>query len=90
MVRHFIIALMLALCATGCGPDRYSDCHQIKDADRSIRACTQIIERGSREGPKTKSIAFNSRGISYAKKGKYDWAIADFDKAIELDPSLQK
>jgi len=31
-------------------------------------------------------VAYNIRGIAYWQKGDNDRAIADFDKAIELDP----
>ena len=31
--------------------------------------------------------AYNTRGMSYAEKGDYDRAIADFTEAIRLDPN---
>ncbi|MGI9523554.1 MAG: tetratricopeptide repeat protein [Hyphomicrobiaceae bacterium] len=63
--------------------DRYSDCNQSKNADLQIRGCTEIINQKSR---KDLSIAYNSRGVAYLKKGQYDRAIADYSKAINLNP----
>ena len=31
--------------------------------------------------------AYNARGIVHAKKGEYDLAVADFSKALKLDPN---
>ena len=31
-----------------------------------------------------------NKGLAYIELGKYEQAITDFDKAVELDPSLQK
>ena len=33
------------------------------------------------------AIAYNGRGLAYAKKGEFDIAIQDYDKAIELNPA---
>jgi len=33
---------------------------------------------------------YHSRGVAYARKGELDKAIADFDKAIELDPNFEE
>ncbi len=33
---------------------------------------------------------YNSRGVDYGEKGQYDQAIADYDKAIEIDPKFGK
>ena len=32
-------------------------------------------------------IVYNRRGIAHAEKGEHNQAIADFNKAVELDPS---
>ena len=87
MVRALVFALVLALSATGCGQDQYSDCNQEKDPDRQIRGCTQVIERGKRESKSTRAKAYYNRGNAYDDKGEVDIAIADFTKAIALNPN---
>ncbi len=87
MRRPLVFALALAVSATGCGQDQYSDCNQIADPDRQIRGCTQIIERGKRERREYRAIAYNNRGIAYQEKGEVDRAIADFTTAIKFNPN---
>jgi tetratricopeptide (TPR) repeat protein len=58
------------------------DCDQSKDVDRSIRGCTQLIEKN----PRDVVAAFN-RGVGYDDMKDYDRAIADYSKAIEINPS---
>ena len=55
MIRPFVLALVLALSATGAGADMYSDCSQGMNLDRTIRGCTQVIERGKQEHGNTTS-----------------------------------
>jgi len=78
---------LLALSVTcGCGQEQFvKDCSQNKDPDRRIRGCTQIIERADAT-PIFIAGAYEARGLAYHKKRDYDRAIADFDKAIELNP----
>jgi tetratricopeptide (TPR) repeat protein len=87
MKRPLVFALALTLSATGAWADRYSDCDQTKDLDRSIRGCTQVIERGEQESRKNRAVAYNNRGLAYYKKGEHDRAIADFTESIALDPN---
>ena len=87
MRRPLVIALALALSAIGCGQDQYSDCNQEKDLDRQIRGCTSIIERGKRESKSIRAGAYTNRGTAYQEKGEVDRAIADYTKAIALDPN---
>jgi len=87
MKRPLVVALVLALSATGAWADRYSDCDQSADPDRRIRGCTQVIERGERESSETRSFAYTNRGNAYDDKGEVDRAIADYTKAIALDPN---
>jgi tetratricopeptide (TPR) repeat protein len=49
--------------------------------DEEIAACSHVIERNPKD-----SIAFHNRAFSYARKGQYDRAIADYDQAIKLNP----
>ena len=89
MIRPLISALALALSATGCGQDHYSDCNQGKDPDRQISGCTSVIERGTRESKENRAMAYHNRGVAFAKKGDKERAIADFRKTLEIDPSDQ-
>jgi len=87
MKRALVFALVLTLSATGAWADRYDDCTQSGDLDRKISGCTQIIERGKRESKSTRAIAYTNRGGAYYVKGEVDRAIADYTKAIALDPN---
>jgi tetratricopeptide (TPR) repeat protein len=78
--------LVLTLFATGAWADRYSDCSQSAELDRRIRGCTQVIERGKQESRENRSFAYANRGNAYDDKGAIDRAIADYTKAIALDP----
>ncbi|GAG27109.1 unnamed protein product, partial [marine sediment metagenome] len=85
-LRTLVIALALTLAATGAWADRYSDCNQIKDQDLRIRGCTQIIKRGKRESRKNRTVAYNNRGNTYSDKGDFDRAIADYTRALKINP----
>ncbi len=87
MVRALVFALVMMLGLTGgCGQEQVvEDCSQNKNPDRRIRGCTQIIERGDAT-PNYIAGAYEARGLAHHKKRDYDRAIADFDKAIELNP----
>src|SRR5262249_42505859 len=49
------------------------------DPDRSIAACTCIIQ-GRGETAKDSAIAHHERGLSYKSKGDFGRAIADFNE----------
>jgi tetratricopeptide (TPR) repeat protein len=51
--------------------------------DTGIRACTRLIAVRSGKGL---AAAYGARGYWYTKQDKLDAAIADFDRAIEVDP----
>jgi Caspase domain/Tetratricopeptide repeat len=53
----------------------------VKDQDRVIRACSQLLRQNPRD-----SERYNNRGNAYALKGDYGRAIADFTEAIRLNP----
>ena len=55
------------------------------DPDRSIAACTRIIQ-GRGETAKDSAIA-HQRQLAYWNKGDFDRVIADFSEAIRLEPS---
>ena len=57
------------------------------DPASAIKVCTRVIEAGGLERPALAN-AYESRGTEWARQGQHDRAIADFTKAIELDPKL--
>src|SRR6478736_4010137 len=64
--------------------DDWQDCRQ-GSPDRAIAACSQIIDKGP-ESDKQVGVACSFRGTALRKKGENDKAIADYTKAIEVDP----
>jgi tetratricopeptide (TPR) repeat protein len=80
-----VSALVVAMSASAVADDKdKQDCAN-KDPDRAIRGCTAIIEHGN-ETPNIFATAFANRGVAYARKKDYDRAIADYTRAIEIDP----
>ncbi len=57
------------------------------DPARGIQACTDLIESGG-ETIKNLAIAHSNRGISYSDRGEFDRAIADYERALQLNPDL--
>src|SRR5690348_5197538 len=59
------------------------------DAEQVIQNCSQAID--SRQlTEQNLSRALNNRGIAYQNKGDYDRAIADFTRALGLNPNDNK
>lgn len=85
MVRIFTISMSLAL-STLALADRYGDCFQKIDIDRSVRGCAEIIGSSEREDDGNLVEAYKTRGNIYFAKGEYGRAIADFDMAIKVRP----
>ncbi len=51
-----------------------------------ITACTKIIEAAHRKSKRARSAVFLNRAVAYQAKGDFDRALADLDKALELNP----
>ena len=58
-----------------------------KNYDRSIARFTDAIETGELR-PADLALAYENRGAGYLRTGRDDEAIADFDRALALNPSL--
>lgn len=86
-MRGFAIALLfwlIFLPAGGAFAGASDDC-MASDPDRSIAGCTAII--ANQEQTKANwALAYYNRGLSYRRKGDIDRAIADYSKAITLNP----
>ncbi len=70
--------------------DAQADCNK-GSGDTAIRGCTRIIKTrrlyGKPISQKNLAIIHYNRGIEYANKRDYDLAIADYSKAINLNPA---
>ena len=51
------------------------------------RQAARRAETEDRDRDPNDAAAYNDRGVAYARKGKYDRAIQDFDQALRLDPN---
>jgi len=73
----------------GVRADDAADCVE-GSGDTRLRGCSRIIKSGrvfgKRISKKDLATVHYNRGISYAIKGDFDRAIADYDKAIKLNP----
>ena len=83
-------ALALAACSETLGPLQGAPSKVAEvDADNpganagNIASLTDVIQRNPSD-----SVAYNTRGIAYAKAGNYKSAIDDFTKAVQIDPKF--
>ena len=83
-------ALALAACSETLGPLQGAPSKVAEvDADNpganagNIASLTDVIQRNPGD-----SVAYNTRGIAYAKAGNYKSAIEDFTKAVQIDPNF--
>jgi tetratricopeptide (TPR) repeat protein len=92
--KLFSLLVCFALAAFGCvslnatafaRSDRWMGCRGA-DIDSRIVGCTELIARGSRETKTNQIMAYINRGTAYRAKGDFDHALADLDKALQLDP----
>jgi tetratricopeptide (TPR) repeat protein len=86
---RFAIVLLIALAAFSVSA-RADDSADWQSCDgnsspSSIDACTRIILRGE-ASVSDLAVAYSNRGLSNAKNGNNDIALADIDQAISLDP----
>jgi cytochrome c-type biogenesis protein CcmH/NrfG len=89
----FWLATVAALCIGVSGCESLAPMSAPKVAERdpdnpqtasaNISSLTDVIERRPND-----PVAFNQRGIAYAKNGRYQEAISDFSHAIRLDPKF--
>ena len=88
---RFAIVLLIALAAwsfPACADDSadWQTCDG-NSSPSSINACTRIILRGE-SSVSDLAVAYSNRGLSRAKNGNNDIALADIEQAIHLNPPL--
>jgi tetratricopeptide (TPR) repeat protein len=84
-----VLALTLApaLPAVGQVSSNWKGCTGNPDVDwaRQIVACTALIDSGA-ETKENTAVAFYNRALAYENLEKFNEAIADYTRAIALDP----
>ena len=95
ILAGFAVTTLLVMLSTAASADDWRDCTNVYSPDLGIPSCTRIINSG-RESTKKLAYAYSKRATAYYmrcfprcdQKGNadLDHAIADYEKAIELDP----
>ena len=86
MLYH--LALPMLFFAALSGPAMAGDweeCADMAHRDRSILACSKIIESGRASG-ETLALAYHNRGNGYYAERDFDRSLADYTEAIRLAP----
>jgi tetratricopeptide (TPR) repeat protein len=87
-LRAMALAAFLLGGAAGAGAAEdgaWTDCKS-DNVDRRIAGCTRLLEPGALESGAEQARAYFNRGVALANTGDHDRAIADFSRAIQLDP----
>jgi tetratricopeptide (TPR) repeat protein len=86
MMRRILIGLALMLCAPPAWAQTTNEnlCMSA-DPDIKIVGCTAVIQSGQ-ETKANLAVTYNNRGMAYLRKGLFDQAITDFNRAILLAP----
>ena len=80
MLRIATLLAVLVIAAPPAFAETSSDCAS-DNHEVAIPACTQLIQKNPHD-----ATYYYNRGISYRETGKLDLAMADYTRAIELNP----
>jgi tetratricopeptide (TPR) repeat protein len=83
-----LVVLAIVALAPVAWADDWDACEN-SNPDVSIFGCTAIIDAGT-ETQSNLAIAHTNRGLAYGNKSQHDRAIKDYDKAIALNPKIEK
>lgn len=81
------LTVLFALTAPPALADTFADCWQTADPDLELAACTKLIDGGGLD-PTTLAKAHTGRGVALAKLGRFEEAIAQHSRALELVPGF--
>ena len=89
IARACVFAALIALLASSpqsTRADDWADCLPQGAPDKIVAACTAVIDQGGRSGADL-AKAHARRGFQLERLGQRDRALADFTRAVELDPA---
>jgi tetratricopeptide (TPR) repeat protein len=86
MPRIVLAAVLLLLSGEAAGADDFKTCAS-GAPDYAIMACTNLIEGGKLD-KREQAVAYTNRGVAFRIRGGVQRALADLNRAIELDSSL--
>ena len=86
MPRIVLAAALLLLSGEVARADDFKTCAS-GAPDYAIMACTNLIEGGKLD-TRQQAIAYTKRGVAFRIRGGLQRALADLNRAIELDSSL--
>ena len=82
-----VAVLGVAIGATAGMAEDQADCKLSREKpDDAVSACTRLIEKGGRTNSDLATI-YTHRGKAWDEKDEEDRALADYNKALELDPN---
>ncbi|MDX2201477.1 MAG: CHAT domain-containing protein [Hyphomicrobiaceae bacterium] len=87
-MRWFCLAIVISLSLAGAAQaGDLEDCNQSKDRALTIRGCTRLIEQGQYKDVQLAAV-YSRRASAYLYSDKYEDAISDYSKALEIAPQL--
>src|SRR6267143_893964 len=84
-IMSLLVLMVGAVQALAAAPGQ-GDCPG-PDPDRTIAACTSMLQQSGQLSPRVKVAALNHRGVAYVRNRDYDRAIADYDAALQIAPN---
>ncbi len=84
--RIAALALMALVAPSWAADQAVNDCMS-NDSDRRIIGCTALMKMAARLKPSGLAVVYDNRGSAYYGKGQNDRAIADDNKALQLNPA---
>lgn len=84
MKLRFLLTVLFVLASAHSRADEVDDCLK-SSGDTRLAACSRVIESGRFQGTNL-AWAYNNRGMAKREKGDLDGAIADYNRAIGLNP----
>ncbi len=85
VIRGMALAILLAAQAAPVGAEIVDECIQQANPGRAIAACTKLLKDKTQSRAQLSAL-YQLRGVAHDNNGKFNRAIADYNRAIRLKP----